>query len=80
MDTQKKVLEIFQRNLPDYTGPLDAETRFADIPDWDSIAQVNAILTLEDAFQVNAVFEQTFEMQTVGEVAEMFDRLLHDGR
>ena len=68
--------EIFRRvfAVPDLV--LSGETRYADIPGWDSLSYVNVVFNVEQAFGLrfsDAELEELHDFQTVGELMSLVE-------
>jgi acyl carrier protein len=60
--------EIFRAVLGDDSIELDADTRAADLPGWDSLAHINAMFGVEQAFGVQFLGDEFARVQTIGEL------------
>lgn len=60
--------EIFRSVLGDPSIELEAETRAADLPGWDSLAHINAMFGVEQAFGVQFLGDEFAKVQTIGEL------------
>ena len=47
------------------------ETNAADIEDWDSLAQVELIMTMEKEFNMKFNIKEVRELKNVGEMADL---------
>lgn len=50
------------------------ETEAADIPDWDSVAQVKLVLAIEELFSVRFASEELSEFHCVGDLVRALER------
>lgn len=66
MTVHEQLEEIFQSVLGDDTIALAPETTAADIPGWDSLAHINLMFSIEQAFGVQFVNNQFAEFENVG--------------
>lgn len=70
---EKKVIEILQEVLEDNT--IDATCSQANCEKWDSMAQLNLTVELEDAFDVSLEPEQIAEMKSVSDIVRVISTL-----
>ena len=70
---EEKVLEILREILEDNT--IDATCSQANCEKWDSMAQLNLSVELEDAFDVSLEPEQIAEMKSVGDIVRVITSL-----
>jgi len=67
-----KVQEVFRRVFDRDDLEISDETTAQDIPDWDSLAQINLVVGAEEAFGVRF---QTAEIRALKNVGD-FQRLI----
>ena len=67
----EKITEIFREEFDDDTLVIVDETNAADIEDWDSLAQVELIMTLEKEFNMKFNIKEVRELKNVGEMADL---------
>ena len=60
--------------LDDPTIALTDETRFTDLPGWDSLAHVNAMFSIEELFGVTFVGDEFRTLETVALLKESLKR------
>jgi acyl carrier protein len=65
--------EIVRRLLKDDTIELSDDTVAADIPGWDSLAHVEFMLRVEEAFSVEFSHDQFGSFATVGELRRVLE-------
>jgi acyl carrier protein len=63
-----RLQEIFRTVLGDESIVLDADTRAADLPGWDSLAHINTMFGVEQSFGVQFVGDEFARLQTIGEL------------
>ena len=68
--------QIFRENFDDESIELTDETSSADIEDWDSLEQINLIVTIQERFGVNFNIDEVNKMKNVGEMADFILRKL----
>lgn len=66
-----RLQEVFRTVLGDDSIVLDADTRAADLPGWDSLAHINAMFGVEQAFGVQFVGDEFARVQTIGELESL---------
>ncbi len=67
----EKITEIFREEFDDDTLVIVDETNAADIEDWDSLAQVELIMTMEKEFNMKFNIKEVRELKNVGEMADL---------
>lgn len=68
--------QIFRENFDDESIELTDETSSADIEDWDSLEQINLIVTIQERFGVKFNIDEVNKMRNVGEMADFILRKL----
>lgn len=66
-----RIADIFRIVLGDESIQLEADTRAADLPGWDSLAHINAMFGIENSFGVQFVGDEFARVQTIGELEEL---------
>jgi acyl carrier protein len=66
--------EIFRQVFDDDTLVVTAETGHSQIPDWDSVAQVKLILSLEEEFNVRFTEDEVSTLHTVGDILAAIEK------
>jgi acyl carrier protein len=75
---QERVVELVSKVLhvaPDAVGPSG---RIDETPKWDSLAQLNVLLLLEQEFGVTVEPEQGVELTSVAAICDYLRRQGHD--
>ena len=67
----EKITEIFMEEFDDDSLVIVDETNAADIEDWDSLAQVELIMTMEKEFNMKFNIKEVKELKNVGEMADL---------
>ena len=80
MSLREQLEEIFQSVLGDETIALAADTTAADIPGWDSLAHINLMFSIEQAFGVQFVNNQFAEFENVGELMAFLEAARQERR
>ena len=65
MSQDERLAELFRQVLDEPGIELTEDTRFADLPGWDSLAHVNTMFTLEEAYGVTFVGDEFGQLHTV---------------
>jgi acyl carrier protein len=65
---RERLEEIFRTVLRDDSIELEAATRAADLPGWDSLAHINTMFAIEQAFGVEFVGDEFARIATIGEL------------
>jgi acyl carrier protein len=76
MQTIDSLTTIFRDVFDAPALTITPETTADDIEDWDSVAQVNLVLTIESVFQVRFSMEEATETNSVAGFIEAIERHL----
>jgi len=68
MDSHARLEEIFRAVLGDGSIELADETRAADLPGWDSLAHINTMFAVENAFGVEFPGDEFARVETIGDL------------
>lgn len=66
-ETMRKLNEIFVEVFDDNSIHLQESTTASDIEDWDSLAQITLVSTIEEYFGVELTLTEVNKLQNVGE-------------
>ena len=66
MPVHERLEEVFQLVFDDDTLALTDEMMAADIPGWDSLAHINLMFSIEDAFGVRFAGNELAELANIG--------------
>ena len=66
----EKLNTVFRDNFDDDGINLTDSTSSADIEDWDSLAQINLVVAIQDAFGIKFNIDEVNAMKNVGEMAD----------
>lgn len=69
-DIFKELTTIFRDNFDDEDIVLSDDTSSADIDDWDSMEQVNLVVSIQEQFGIKFSIEEVNAMKNVGEMAD----------
>ena len=65
------IIKIFEDILDVKKGTIKLETTSSDIDEWDSVATVNIIVTLEEEFKLKFKLEDIQEVKTVQDFVDI---------
>jgi len=75
MKTHQEILnscsEIFQTIFLDPKLLVSATTSASDIADWDSLAQIRLLMTMEQKFEIQFSLDEVEDLQNLGEIIEL---------
>jgi acyl carrier protein len=74
MTVHDRLEGIFRRVFADPGLALTRGTRAADIKGWDSLAHINLMFSIEQAFGVQFIGNQLAEFNDVGELLDFLER------
>lgn len=63
--------EIFRDVFDDDDIELNAETTSEDIDGWDSLANINIIVSIENEFNIKFEMNEITDMKSVGEIVKV---------
>ena len=78
MDRLFAIQEIFRQVFDDDGLVVAPDTGRLDVADWDSVAHVKLILSLEEEFGIRFTEDEVTSMQTVGDLLTAIET--HKGR
>ena len=68
MNLQKRLEEVFHEVFDDDDLVLTDETTASDIPAWDSVAHINLMFSIEQAFGVRFSGNELAQFKNIGEL------------
>ncbi len=68
MDIHERLQEVFQTVFADDSIELTAQTTAKDIPAWDSVAHINLMFAIEQAFGIQFAGNELAEFANIGEL------------
>lgn len=74
MQTLETLTAIFRDVFDDPSLVITGGTTADDIEDWDSVAQVNLVLTIENSFDVRLTMDEATDINSVAGFIEAIDR------
>lgn len=76
MTTLKKIQPIFRDIFDDENLVVTEETVAADVEDWDSFAQMQIVMGIEDMFGIKFSTDEITEFRNVGDVVKAIERYI----
>lgn len=67
---RKKIIDAITAVLGVQDGIITEDTIISDVPDWDSLAHIMIIGTLEEQFGIEIPLDQAIEIASVAELFE----------
>lgn len=74
MTTLDKIQPIFRDIFDDENLTVTEETVAADVEDWDSFAQMQIVMGIEEMFGIKFSTDEVTEFKKVGDVVKAIDR------
>jgi acyl carrier protein len=68
--------EIFRDIFDDAALIINRETSSEDIEDWDSLAQINLVVSMEKEFKVKFTLLELANLHNVGDMADLIENKL----
>ena len=65
--------EIFCDFFDDDSLEITLETAHADIEEWDSVAQVQLVLMIEEQFDIEFTTDEVATIKTVGDIVKLVE-------
>lgn len=65
-----KLNMIFRDNFNDDSIVLSNETNSNDIEDWDSLEQINLVVSIQDEFKIKFNIDEVNSMKNIGEMVD----------
>jgi acyl carrier protein len=73
MEAREKALNLITEVLELKDIILTPETFIKDVPEWDSLAQLQIVGEIEENFHVTIPIEAIIDMKTVGDLLKYLD-------
>ena len=70
-DVLNSCTEIFRTVFSDDTLSINSATSATDIADWDSLAQIRLLMSMEQTFEIQFALDEVEDLQNVGEIVEL---------
>ena len=76
-ELSQKIFSIAGQVFSVPTTDLSPDMAVGDIPQWDSFAQLNLLMAVEQEFEIAFSVDDTLEMETLEDIAETTERYLN---
>lgn len=80
MNVLEKIQPIFRDAFDDETLTVTETTVAADVEDWDSFAQMQIVVGIEDMFGIRFSTDEVTEFKNVGDVVKAVERHIGEVR
>ena len=67
-DVERRVQTVFREVFDDDQLVVAAATTAKDVPDWDSLAQIKLLISLEEEFGVQFTTQEVDAMKCIGDL------------
>lgn len=67
----EKLNEIFVEEFEDEDICLNDKVTADDIEDWDSLAQINLVVKIENTFKIKFKMQEIYSWENVGQMVDM---------
>jgi acyl carrier protein len=74
------LVAVLRETFDDSSVPITRETTAADIPEWDSLSNVEFMVGLEQRFNVRFSVSEIATLRNVGELADVIAARMQRGR
>ena len=74
MEVHTRLEEIFRTVFDDQDLVIEDRTTAADVPGWDSVAHINLMFAIEEAFGVQFSDNQLAAFKNVGQLRDFLER------
>lgn len=74
MTTLEKIQPILRDIFDDESLMVTEETVAADVEDWDSFAQMQIVMSIEEMFDIKFSTDEVTEFKNVGDVVKAIER------
>lgn len=78
MDILRDVQEIFRDIFDDEELVVTRKTNAKDIEDWDSLAHIRLVVTIEKHFSIKFAFGELPELKDVGEMIDLIEEKIKE--
>jgi acyl carrier protein len=75
-DVHSRVQAIFRDVFDDDALVITRATHVGDIPDWDSLAQINLVVAIEKDFEIKVSLDDLETLSNVGDMIDLIRRSL----
>ena len=73
-DVHSRLQEIFRDVFDDESLAISRTTYAGDIPDWDSLAQISLVVSIEKEFGITLSLEDMAALKDVGDMLDLIER------
>jgi len=73
-----QVLDIFRDVFDDANLVISAETNSDEIPDWDSLAHISLVTSIERHFKIKFALGELQSLKNVGEMIELIEKKINE--
>jgi acyl carrier protein len=70
-EIKTRLTEIFRDVLDNATLELSRTTTANDVEEWDSLAQISLLVSIEKEFNIKMSFEEVKALQNVGDMMDL---------
>ena len=70
-DVMNLCTEIFRTVFSEPQLSVMATTSASDIAEWDSLAQITLLMSMEQTFEIKFLLDEVEDLQNVGEIVEL---------
>jgi len=71
IEIHRRVQDIFRGVFDDESLVIARETSAPDIEGWDSLAQINLVVSMEKEFRVKFTLQELAELHNVGDMLDL---------
>ena len=76
MDRLKELNQLFKELFNNQDIIIEIDTMQGDLPEWDSIGQMDIIRAIEEKYAIDIPFEDQFEMDNVHQIIQVIEKLI----
>jgi acyl carrier protein len=73
MDYKSKIIRLLSAVLGVEDSVINEDLGIGDIPEWDSLAQLNIVTGLEKEFNININVEEVLDLEYVDDIFDLVD-------
>ena len=73
MSTLEKLQNIIRDVLDDESLTITRETTASDIEDWDSLSNINIIVSCENEFGIKFKMEESLQLKSIGDFIDTIE-------
>ena len=72
---QDKVIALIEKVLNVDNGTISLDTEIGELPEWDSLHNVQIMAELENQFDVKITSEMVMDLETVADIVDLMEEL-----